>query len=86
MSQGKKGSANLPQRPAPGEVLYPWLPPDEEANRMGYYVPSPQQIQSACDRMRSDPNRRIAYHESANGMCHVPVRRHAFEGGVPCRE
>ena len=36
------------------EPLYDFLPPDEEANRVGYYVPSPEAIEREVKKLREN--------------------------------
>lgn len=59
--------------------LYEWLPEDDEANRLRYYVPTPQEIKRHCEAIHRR-DRRQGHHLKSQSVLTVPVRRRAFDG------
>ena len=63
---------------AEGRLLYPWLSAHDEANILGYYVPTPEEIEAQVSVLRKRKQDQPRP-ELPNEAVFVPMRRHAFD-------
>jgi hypothetical protein len=64
-----------------GELRYPWLPSWDEANVHNVWVPTPEEIEQECAKLREQQRRNPRHREalSMDSLFRVPCRKRGMQ-------